>query len=82
MKGNCDIVRGQDYGQLGVILFLTIIGIALGALLLMLVIYGVLALVEFLLLIMICPLALAACMIPADPDPWGSGGVRRPSAPC
>lgn len=71
LKGNCDVVRGQDYGQLGVILFLTIIGIALGALLLMLVIYGVLALVEFLLLIMICPLALAACMIPGRPRSLG-----------
>lgn len=77
LKGHCDIVRGQDYGRLGVILFLTVIGLALGVLLLILVIYGVLALVEFLVLLMLAPLFLVGCMIPGRPRAigvrWGEG---------
>ena len=71
LKGNCDIVRGQDPGRLGVILFLAVIGVTLAVLLLGLVLHGLLAMVEFLLLLLVSPLALVACMIPGRPRQIG-----------
>ena len=62
--GQCDWIRGQSFGRLGTVVLLTFVTIPLALLLFALVMYGVMAIVGFLLLILVGLLFLLGWMIP------------------
>lgn len=60
----CDWVRGQSFGRLGMTVLLAFVSIPMALLLLALVLYGVMAIVGFILLILVGLLFLLGWMIP------------------
>lgn len=63
-QSNCDWVRGQSFGRLGGALFMLVISIPLAVMLLALVVYGIMAVVGFLLLLLVGLIFLLFWMIP------------------
>ena len=63
-QSNCDWVRGQSFGRLGGALFMLVISIPLAVMLLALVVFGIMAVVGFLLLLLVGLIFLLFWMIP------------------
>ena len=64
LNAHCDWIRGQSFGRLGATLFVVLVTIPLVALLLVLVLYGIMAIVGFVLLILIGVFFVLGWMIP------------------
>lgn len=60
----CDWIRGQSFGRLGMVVLVTFVSIPMALLLLALVLYGVMAIVGFILLLLVGLLFLLGWMIP------------------
>lgn len=60
----CDWIRGQSFGRLGMVVLVTFMSIPMALLLLALVLYGVMAIVGFILLLLVGLLFLLGWMIP------------------
>lgn len=62
--GQCDWIRGQSFGRLGVVFLMTLISLPMALLLLALVLFAVMSIVGFILLILIGLVFLLGWMIP------------------
>ncbi|MGI8418240.1 MAG: hypothetical protein ACR2P2_18990, partial [Nakamurella sp.] len=60
----CEWIRGQSFGRLGMVVLVTFVSIPMALLLLALVLYGVMAIVGFILLLLVGLLFLLGWMIP------------------
>jgi len=60
----CNWIRGQSFGRLGMVVLVTFVSIPMALLLLALVLYGVMAIVGFILLLLVGLLFLLGWMIP------------------
>ena len=64
LNADCDWIRGQSYGRLGAALFVVIVDLPLVALLLMLVLYGIMAILGFIMLLLLGVFFVLGWMIP------------------
>ncbi len=71
LNGQCDWIRGQSFGRLGALLFILIVTLPLVLVLLALVLYGLMAIVGFLLLALSGVIFLLFWMIPGRPRQIG-----------
>jgi len=71
LKGNCDWYRGQSFGRLGMVIFGFLLTLPLALMLLVLVIFGIAAIIGFLLLLLVGPFFLLTWMIPGKPRAIG-----------
>ncbi len=71
LNAQCDWIRGQSFGRLGALLFILIVTLPLVLVLLALVLYGLMAIVGFLLLALSGVIFLLFWMIPGRPRQIG-----------
>ncbi len=71
VNAQCDWIRGQSFGRLGALLFILIVTLPLVLVLLALVLYGLMAIVGFLLLALAGVIFLLFWMIPGRPRQIG-----------
>ena len=64
LNADCDWIRGQSFGRLGAALFVTIVDIPLVAMLLVLVMYGIMAILGFIMLLLLGVFFVLGWMIP------------------
>jgi len=64
LNSDCDWIRGQSFGRLGAALFVTLIDIPLVAMLLVLVLYGIMAILGFIMLLLLGVFFVLGWMIP------------------
>lgn len=64
LNADCDWIRGQSFGRLGAALFVTIVDIPLVAMLLVLVLYGIMAILGFIMLLLLGVFFVLGWMIP------------------
>ena len=64
LNADCDWIRGQSFGRLGAALFITIVDIPLVAMLLVLVLYGIMAVLGFIMLLLLGVFFVLGWMIP------------------
>ena len=67
VQAKCEWVRGESWARVGAVLFVLVISIPLALMLLGLAIFGVIAVVGLMLLILMCPLFLVGAIIPGRP---------------
>ena len=71
LNKNCDWVRGQSYARLGGTLFVVVTAVPIGIVLIVLVMFGVMALIGFILLLLLGLIFLLGWMIPGRPRQIG-----------
>ena len=71
LNAQCDWIRGQSFGRLGAVLFILVVTIPLVVLLLALVLFGIMAIIGFLLLALAGIIFLLFWMIPGRPRQIG-----------
>ena len=64
LNGDCDWIRGQSFGRLGAVLFVALVDLPLVAMLLVLVLYGIMAILGFIMLLLLGVFFVLGWMIP------------------
>ncbi|WP_188944629.1 hypothetical protein [Nakamurella endophytica] len=71
LNAQCDWIRGQSFGRAGAVIFVAVVTLPLVAMLIALVVFGLMAVIGFLLLILLGLFFLLTWMIPGRPREIG-----------